>query len=55
MTGRHDPGRAVHGGAEEVAAPLLGLPAVDPHPHPQRAGLAPGLGDQAALRGEGSP
>ena len=52
VPGRHDPGGAVHGGAEVVAAPLLGLPAVDAHPHPQRAGLAPRLGDQAALRGE---
>ena len=43
MTGRHDLGGAVHGGAEVVTAPLLGLPAVDPHPHPQRTGLAPRL------------
>ena len=52
VTGRHDPRGAVDGGPEVVAAPLLGLPAVDAHPHPQRAGLAPRLGDQAALRRE---
>ena len=38
--------RAVHGGPEPVAVALLGLAAVEPHPHPERA-------DAPVARGEG--
>jgi hypothetical protein len=48
--GRHDPGRAIHRGAVEVARSSLRFADVDPHPHAEGPGLAPGLGLERALR-----
>ena len=44
VAGGHDPGGPIDGWPEEVAATLLGLPAMEADPHVERAGLGPWLG-----------
>ena len=49
MRHRHQPGRPVHRRTEIVPVPLLDLPGVQPHPHPQRRPDRPHLAHQRRL------
>ena len=54
MAGRQQPREPVERGGEVVTARIRGgLPGMQRHPHPQRTELAPGLGQQRALAGDG--
>ena len=53
MTGRHDPGGAIHHRPEVVTLAALGVTAVDSHSHPERPGRSPLLLIQGALAIDG--